>query len=60
MRLIANALNYADNDPSGLGGHQQTMLVSHLYTLVVVMSAGLDEERLSQVVEMFYSHHLPG
>lgn len=40
MRLIANALNYADNDPAGLGGHQAHILISKLYTLVEILSEG--------------------
>jgi len=60
MRLIANTLNYVDNDPAGLGGHQAFMLISHLYTLVGLMSDHLNESELARVVEMFYTCHLPG
>ncbi len=54
MRLIANALNYADNDPAGLGGHQIHILVSRLYTLVEILMQGYREDELSLILEPFY------
>lgn len=62
MRLIANALNYSDNDPAGLGGHQAVLLVAHLFTLVGLMGAQAEftKSELAELIERFYACHLLG
>lgn len=59
MRLIANALNYTDNDPAGLGGHQVLKLVSYLFTLVDLMAVSFDEAGLADLVDEFHIWRLP-
>lgn len=55
MRLIANCLNYADNDPAGQPGHHDNLLVANLYTLLALTLLPLSEKQQTDLVETFHS-----
>lgn len=53
LKIIAGCLNYTDNDPPELEGHQNNMLVSNLYTLLALALDQLSEQRVTDLVEVF-------
>lgn len=54
MRLIANCVNYQQNDPAGLGCHQANLLVSKLYVLLYLTLALIDPEEKARIIEAYW------
>lgn len=53
LKIIAGCLNYADNDPPELEGHQNNILVANLYTLLALALNQLPEQRVTDLIEVF-------
>ena len=56
LRLIADCLNYTDNEPAGSGGrHQSNLLTANLYTLLGLALNQLSKKRVADLIEVFHS-----
>lgn len=53
LDLIANAVNYVDNHPSGVPGHQLHLIVAMIYELLISALFQLNTEQRATVAKQF-------